>query len=61
MTRYSTDPSHACPECGVIPTKFIDGDHEPDCSREEPACSGCGCRYGYHKPECPELERIERW
>lgn len=38
----STDPSHACPECGVVPSRFIDGDHEEGCSRQ-PICPECGC------------------
>jgi hypothetical protein len=38
----STDPSQACPECGVVPSRFIDGDHEDDCSLA-PTCPACGC------------------
>jgi hypothetical protein len=30
-----------CPECGVVPSRFVDGDHEADCSRRL-RCPICG-------------------
>jgi hypothetical protein len=54
MYGHSTDDSYACPECGVVPSRLVDGDHAEGCSREEPPCAGCGWRHGWHKPGCPE-------
>ena len=31
----------ACPECCATPSRFIDGNHAPDCSRA-PRCPSCG-------------------
>jgi hypothetical protein len=39
---HSNDASHACPERGVVPSRFIDGDHEGGCSLA-PRCPACGC------------------
>jgi hypothetical protein len=34
--------SEACPECGVVPSRFVEGDHDGDCSLA-PGCPACGC------------------
>lgn len=37
----AADQSNACPECGVVPSRFIDGDHDAGCSRQT-ICPECG-------------------
>ncbi|WP_131816334.1 hypothetical protein [Mycolicibacterium porcinum] len=38
----STDRTQACSECGVVPSRFVDGDHDDGCSLQR-ICPECGC------------------
>lgn len=42
-----------CPECGVVPSRFVEGDHDTGCSLV-PRCPACGCDPdGMFHSSCP--------
>lgn len=48
------DAMSGCPECGVVPSRFVDGDHADGCSRR-PRCPTCGMDPASFLHRCTEV------